>query len=68
MYDCFVEHLLHGDQIIADLFYYWLYKRNCLTDIVRRILSIPSSESPVECLFGGLSFMIDPSSNKMKTT
>ncbi|KAK8853822.1 hypothetical protein M9Y10_016365 [Tritrichomonas musculus] len=66
MYDCFVEHLLHGDQIIADPFYYWLYKRNCLTDVARRILSIPCSESPVERLFGGLSFMIDPSSNKMK--
>lgn len=42
-------------------------KNNELSEIACKILSIPCSETPVESLFEGLSFMLDPSSTKMKS-
>lgn len=42
------------------------YENNLLTDVAFRILSILCSEAPVERIFGGLSYMFDDKSNRMK--
>ena len=65
-YQCFTNHLLTSSQISMDPFNFLVLKNNKLGSIALRILSIPCSETPVERLFGGLTFMIDESSTRMK--
>lgn len=62
----FTTHLSTQFAQNFDPFNYWMSQNNDLTDAACKILSIPCSEAPVERLFGGLSFMYDPASNRMK--
>lgn len=67
MHQCFIEHLSSSLNVKMDPFEFWKSKDNELSEVACKILSIPCSETPVERLFGGLSFMLDPSSTKMKS-
>ena len=69
MHQCFIQHLCSDgiDECNSDPYEFWICRNNDLSDIACRILSIPCSETPVERLFGGLSFMLDPTSSRMKS-
>ena len=66
MKSLFMDHLSTFSNQNYDPFLYWEKQNNELTNVACKILSIPCSEAPVERLFGGLSYMYDPSSNRMK--
>ena len=66
MHYCFINHLTNYKPIEKDPYLYWMNLQTSLSDVACRILSIPCSEASVERLFGGLTFMIDPTSNRMK--
>ena len=67
MFHCFIQFLRSSSEVIMDPFLYWQLKKNELSEVACRILSIPCSETPVERLFGGLSFMLDSMSTNMKS-
>lgn len=67
MFHCFIQFLRSSSEVIMDPFLYWQLKKNELSEVACRILSIPCSETPVERLFGGLSFMLDSTSTNMKS-
>lgn len=57
---------MNSNDIKMDPFEYWRLKQNILSEIALRILSTPCSESEVERLFKGLSFMLILQSNWSK--
>ena len=62
----FKDHLNQGYKYRMEPFIYWKMIDNELSNVACMILSIPCSEAPVERLFGGLSYMVDAASNRMK--
>lgn len=62
----FLDHLSRQKIEFCEPFAYWSSQNNVLSDIACQILSIPCSETPVERLFGGLTYMFDDKSNRMK--
>lgn len=61
----FQTHLCSISNVDCDPFYYWESQKNELSEVACKIFQIPCSETAVERLFGGLSFMYDPYSNRM---
>ena len=66
MQSIFYLHLSTNYDQYFDPFDFWHNQQNELSEVTCRILSIACSETPVERLFGGLSFMYDSSANRMK--
>lgn len=62
----FKDHFNQGYKYRMEPFIYWKMIDNELSNVACMILSILCSEAPVERLFGGLSYMVDAASNKMK--
>lgn len=61
----FQTHLYTISNVDYDPFIFWKSQNNELSEAACKILVISCSEASVERLFGGLSFMYDPSSNRM---
>lgn len=67
MKDVFLDHLSNPNIQYCEPFIYWFSQNNSLSEVACRILTIPCSETTVERLFGGLTYMFDKKTNRMKT-